>query len=137
MRKKMKIFNFLLVVVLLNQCKKDEVTVVQISDNNFLTLLIKQGVDKDGDGKISYSEAAAIKSIKVSDKYISDLAGIESFINLDTLICSINTISTLDISKLTSLTYLDCQQNQLTSLNVSNNRKLIYSSAKIQLMIYN
>ena len=53
--------------------------------------------------RLVLTEAEVIISLDVSEKSISDMTGIEAFINLDTL---------------------DCDDNQLTSLDVSNNTSL-------------
>jgi hypothetical protein len=53
----------------------------------------------------------------------SDL--IEAFINIDTLNCSNNQLTSLDISHNTALTNLDCSINQLTSLDISNDTNLL------------
>jgi Leucine-rich repeat (LRR) protein len=79
------------------QCKKEPV--VNIEDNNFLKALTEQGVDTDGDGFISQSEAEVITSQDVSDDSISGMTGIEAFVNLDTLKCSNNQITSLDFSE--------------------------------------
>ena len=77
---------FLLIVAVLSQCRKEvEPPTVNIPDNNFLNALIELGVDTNGDGKISPEEAEVITYLDVSGNSISDLTGIEKFINLDTL----------------------------------------------------
>ncbi len=42
------------------------------------------------------------------------------------LVCSDNSLSTLDVTKNTALTYLDCGYNSLTSLDVTKNTALTY-----------
>ena len=93
---------------------------VSIPDTAFLYALIDEGVDTNGDSLISYSEAEAITSLDLggghwSSRNISDMTGIEAFISLDTLICQNNKLTSLDVSNNTALTYLDCITNQLTS----------------------
>jgi len=74
---------FVLTVVLLSQCEKDEPNPeVTIPDGNFLNALICLVVDTNGDGIISPVEAAIVASLDVSGKNISDLTGIEAFGNL-------------------------------------------------------
>jgi len=97
---------------------------VNIADDSFLAALIEKGVDTDGDGKISPEEAEVIISLDVSEKSISDLTGIEAFINLDTLDCSFNQLTSLDVSKIIYLKYLKCNNNKLYTLDVSNNTNL-------------
>jgi len=89
---------------------------VDIPDAKFLLTLIEQGVDTDGDSLISYAEAEGISSLNVQNKKISNLAGIEAFVNLITLNCTSNQLTSLDISKNTSLKVLLCFLNQLGTL---------------------
>jgi len=78
----------------------------------------------DAEGKISYAEAVTIRYLNVSDKSISDITGIESFINLDTLVCYFNNLTSLDISNNKSLVSLDCSQNKLTRPDLSHKTAL-------------
>jgi Leucine-rich repeat (LRR) protein len=97
---------------------------VKIPDEAFLNALIDLGIDTNGDGAISPSEAEEIPHIDVSDRGISDMTGIEAFIDLQRLLCWKNQLTGLDVSQNTALTDLYCAQNQLTSLDVSNNTAL-------------
>ena len=115
---------FLLTVVLLSQCEKDDPQ-VNIPDDNFLNALIELGVDTNGDSIISPLEAEMITSLDVRYKSISDLTGIEAFVNLETLNCYINQLTSLDVSNNTALIRLECSCNQLTILDFSNNTALI------------
>ena len=69
---------------------------VQIPDGAFLNGLIASGVDKNGDGQISYQEAEATAAIKLPPSGITDLTGLEAFINLDSLTITLNPLSSLD-----------------------------------------
>jgi Leucine-rich repeat (LRR) protein len=60
---------------------------VNIPDTAFLYALIDESVDTNGDSLISYAEAEAVTYLEFSYKIISDMTGIEAFINLDTLDC--------------------------------------------------
>ena len=99
---------------------------VAIPDSNFEQALIDLGHDTDGtlNGQISNVDAEAVLSLDVSGRNIADLTGIEGFTNLIGLVCNDNLLSTLDISNNLSLVFLFCQFNQLTSLDVSNNLAL-------------
>ena len=103
---------------------------VDIPDANFKNALIEAGVDTSGDGEISYAEAEVIISLDVSGRLdesvsnISDMTGIEAFVNLDTLNCFWNLLTSLNVSNNTALFYLNCSDNQLTSLDISNNTSL-------------
>lgn len=118
-----KVLLFILTVVLLCQCEKEPEPEVTIPDDNFLNALIELGVDTNGDGIISPAEAEAITFLNVSHKSISDMTGIEAFVNLDSLDCWNNHLTTLDVSNCTALEFLYCIANQLTSLNISSNLK--------------
>ena len=54
-----RVLLFMLTLVFLSKCEKGP-TSIKIKDNNFLNALIEQGVDTDGNGKISKSEAEVI-----------------------------------------------------------------------------
>jgi Leucine-rich repeat (LRR) protein len=93
---------------------------VDIPDANFLNALIEDGIDTNEDGQISYAEAAVVTKLDISQEKISDMSGIESFVNLDSLYCWNNKLVNLDVSYNTALTYLDCGRNELlSSLDVS------------------
>ena len=81
-------------------------------------------IDANHDGKISKAEVEAVKYINLNRLGVTNLSGIERFVNLEWLDCSINKLTALDISKNTALTYLNCDNNQLTALDVSNNTAL-------------
>lgn len=97
---------------------------VEIPDTAFLYALIDVGVDTSGDSLISTAEAELIISLDVSERGIADMTGIEAFILLDTLDCSDNAITSLDLSKNEMLREVNCTQNDLTSLDVSNSSLL-------------
>lgn len=75
-------------------------------------------IDTNGDGVIQVSEVLMIKYLNVVDSNISNLQGINGFLNLETLSCSFNQISTLNVSNLTNLKRLDCNVNQISNINV-------------------
>jgi N-acetylneuraminic acid mutarotase len=99
-------------------------SIVFIPDTAFLYALIDEGVDTNEDGKISYAEAEAVTDLNAYEDNISDMTGIEAFINLGTLECYKNKLTSLDVSNNTALTTLVCWSNNLTSLDVSNNTAL-------------
>ncbi len=76
------------------------------------------------DGILSYDERQLIKSIDVSEKNISNLKGIEVFINLEELDCSRNLLTSLDLSQNTLLKTLNCSNNQITELSLINQPEL-------------
>ncbi len=93
---------------------------VEIPDTAFLNTLIEKGVDINGDSLISYTEAQGTYSLNASNREISDMSGLEAFVNLKTLYCDSNNLSGLDVSANKVLKKLDCSSNQLTALDLSN-----------------
>ncbi len=109
------------------ECTFDKI--VNIPDANFLNELMNLEVDLNRDGLISYGEAALITQLNVKGKQISDLSGIEAFINLQQLNCSDNQISRLDLSHISfNDGDVDCSNNLLTILVLSNNNLQTFHS---------
>lgn len=81
--------------------------------------------DVNKDGKVSMSEAEAVRSMSVNWEEIQSLKGIEYFTQLTELDCSYNKINSLNISNNTALTHLSCFSNQLSTLDVGKNTALI------------
>ncbi|MCH7658674.1 MAG: hypothetical protein IIB05_10205 [Bacteroidetes bacterium] len=123
MKTQLKTLFFILAMVLLSQCEKDNPQVT-IPDDNFLNALIELGVDKNGDGFVNLAEAEVITSLNVSKDSISSLTGIEAFVNLAQLDCSFNLLNSLNISHNIGIKYLRCENNRLTSLDISINTAL-------------
>jgi len=101
-------------------------TVVNIPDANFkAALLANTAINTDGDNEICTTEAAAYNStISVPNLNITDLTGIEAFVNLQELECFNNALTSLDLTSNTQLINLYCDGNQLTSLDISQNTNL-------------
>ncbi len=100
---------------------------VYIPDANFKSFLISSwsGVNTNGDSEIQISEANAFSfSLNVGMLNISDLTGIEAFVNLTEFSCYGNQLTSIDLTQNTALTYLNCQDNQLLSLDLSQNSAL-------------
>ncbi len=104
---------------------------VAINETNFPDATFRQYVsdncDTDYNGNLSDEEIAAVTDITVGGG-ISNLKGIEYFTALTMLNCENNQLTELDVSKNTALKDLYCDNNQLTALNVSNNPALEYLS---------
>ena len=62
---------------------------------------------------------ASIKELNIAEKGLTDLSALKYFTGLQTLNCSRNSLTELDVSALTNLTSLDCSENALTTLDVS------------------
>ena len=101
---------------------------VEINETNFPDAIFRKYVadnfDKDGDGVLSAEEIAAVTELNIDACGISDLTGIEYFTDLAFLNCNKNNLTALDVSNNTALQALWCYNNQLTSLDLSNNTAL-------------
>ena len=87
---------------------------------------VSSNIDKDSDGTLSESEINAVTTINVSGDGISSLQGIGLFVNLRTLNCMNNQLTSLDISGNPALESLNCSFNYLTELDLSRNPELDY-----------
>jgi Leucine-rich repeat (LRR) protein/PKD repeat protein len=99
---------------------------INIPDANFKNALLADlSINTNADGEIQCSEAIAYTgTINVSSLSINDLTGIEAFTSLTVLDCSNNQLTALDVSTNAALEILDCAVNQLNGLDVSNNTAL-------------
>ena len=99
-----------------------------VPDGNFEAYLEQNGM---GDGILNDSVLTAniinVTLLTLGNQSISDLTGIEDFVNLETLWCSQNLLTNgadgygyLDLSNNTKLKEVECYENNLTSLNVNN-----------------
>lgn len=71
------------------------------------------------------SEISNLTELNIESKNISNLTGIEDFSSLQDLYCYNNNLSSLDVSMLSSLSFLDLESNSLTSLNIKGLNNLI------------
>jgi Leucine-rich repeat (LRR) protein len=95
-----------------------EKNIVDIPDAKFKAYLV-ENFDTDKDGEISEDEALEIKDIRCLRKEIASLSGISSFTNLEVLMCNENKLSSIDVSKNLRLEELSCSGNELRNLDVS------------------
>ena len=97
-------------------------------DNAFRTWVAeycdKADDNGDKDGYLDEAEIAAQEVIGINGKDIEDLKGIEYFTAATMLMCDQNKLTSLDVSKNTKLIQLICYGNKLTSLDVSKNTAL-------------
>ncbi len=112
---------------------KTTAQITYIPDPIFEQELITQNIDSDGivNGQMLTSDALTVTSLTIyavinNGEYISDLTGIEDFINLESLTVNVTMVEELNINTLVNLKYLDCVDNMLTSIDVSNNILLEY-----------
>jgi len=97
-----------------------------IPDSNFEQTLVSFGFDSDGtvNGEMLVIDAIGVTSLSLSSDNISDLTGIEAFINLETLSAFNNNISSIDLSQNTALINVSLSGNNLNEIDVSNNLNL-------------
>ena len=101
-----------------------------VPDDNFETYLENNGIG-DGIALNDYVTTASIDTVTelhLSSLNINDLTGIEDFTALTYLFCDNNQLTSLNISANTALITLRCMNNQLTSLDVSYNANLDWLS---------
>ena len=118
---------------------------IEFKDPNFLKVLLTYDcaygddpeqpirIDADNDGKISFSEAQKVKTLvltvlsdETAESYnIGDISEIRYFTELEALICDDNKLTSLDVSNNTALGLLSLDDNQLTSLDLGNNAGLV------------
>lgn len=82
---------------------------------------VSQTKDDNGNGELDFLETIKATEVKVYDKGISSLKGIEHFHFLKTLDCRKNNLTRLSFaSDMSLLSNLDCSWNQLTQLDLTN-----------------
>lgn len=106
--------------------------VTSIPDPIFEQVLIDMEIDSDGtvNGQMANADALNVVSLTITspdpDQMIYDLTGIEAFVDLEELNVNFTMIEELNVSTLSNLKHLNCMDNLLTGLNVSNNLLLEY-----------
>uniref|UniRef100_UPI00404B48DF BspA family leucine-rich repeat surface protein n=1 Tax=Fulvivirga sp. TaxID=1931237 RepID=UPI00404B48DF len=105
----------------------NENCVVNIPDANFKAALLANGtINTDGDPtEISYQEAEVVNNLQLAGLNISDLTGIEAFTALNVLAANNNNLTSIDLSNNESLDYLSLSGNDLIEIDLSNNPTLI------------
>ena len=103
---------------------------VTIPDTNFKAALLAHSpiIDTNDDGEIQVTEAEAFTgSLELYSKGITDMTGVEAFINLTSLNVGWNTtLPSLDVTQNTKLTALYADNCNLSSIDLSNNTQLRY-----------
>lgn len=98
-----------------------------VPDDNFEQTLIDLGYDSGAlDDYVLTSNINSIIDLSLDNKNISSLIGIEDFSSLTNLFCGENQLTSLDLSNNLNLIMLDCYENNLTNLNISQNINLIH-----------
>lgn len=109
-----------------------EPTGIAISETNFpdanFRAYVKASCQTDGDNWLYNDEIDFVWQIEVQDKGITKLNGIEFFPSLQYMYCQNNQLTSIDVSKNSNLRTLYCDNNQLGSIDVSKNTLLSYLS---------
>ena len=113
-----------LVAVTLSTMAQTNVTInnTNFPDQEFRNFLLSQ--DYGADGVISSDELMTITSLNVNGENIEDLSGVKFFTRLQELDCSLNPLTSLDVSQNTNLKNLKCSHTSIASLDVSQNKNL-------------
>lgn len=101
------------------------INIITFSDSNFKDYIVSN-YDTDNDGEISYAEAEAATSIIVDNMGITSLDELKYFSNLTHLECQRNQISSLDVTQNKKLRSLKCFDTDITVLDISQNAELNY-----------
>ncbi len=103
---------------------------VYVPDVNFrkalITHAINYGIAQGTGDTIVVPNIATVDTLEITQKSIKNFQGIEEFTALQYLNCNGNELITLDVSKNVNLQELSCNSNQLITLDVSKNTALKY-----------
>ncbi|MCL7752319.1 leucine-rich repeat protein [Polaribacter sp. Z022] len=97
-----------------------------IPDSNFEQALIDLNIDSDNslNGKVLTSDISGVISLSIGAGNISDLTGIEDFTSLTLLDVNENDLTSIDVSKNLELETIRLARNKLSEIDVTNNLKL-------------
>ena len=116
------------------QTRADDIPINETTfpDENFRNWVLAQ--DYGQDGVLTETEISNVTDIMVFYANIGNLKGIEYFTSLTYLNCGGNQLTSLDVSKNMALEWLYCDENQLTSLDISKNTALKWFSCSENLL---
>lgn len=86
------------------------------------------------DGVLTQQERLSVTHLDLSGLNLTNLAGLELFPNLQSLDCSNNQLTSLDLSGNPALEHVNCAFNRLTTLDLSQNQKLISLNCEMNLL---
>ena len=91
-----------------------------IPDANFELALLNLGYDFVIDGVVETANIDTVSNLYINNEGISDLTGIQDFIALTSLFCYDNNLSTLNLTNNTQLFEVTCSNNNLVSIDLRN-----------------
>lgn len=92
-----------------------------IADAAFESALVDLGLDDAVDGGVVTASVSFIRELNVDGRGITNLTGIEAFAALENLSVRNNALTTLDVSRNTSLLFVWAENNQLESVTIGPN----------------
>ena len=99
---------------------------VNINETNFPDDAFRNYLIDTYGNVITDNEIEGITFLVLSGLGIKDMKGIEFFTAIEGLYCEENQLTSLDVTSNTALIYLGCNNNQLTSLSTNSNLKSLY-----------
>ena len=103
--------------------------VVVIDETNFpddvFRAYVSEYFDTDGSGSLDRAEIDDSTTVILYESGLTSLKGLEYLTELTYLDCESNQLTELNLSSNPKLVFLNCAYNQLTSLDVSNNAELV------------
>ena len=97
---------------------------IYIPDTNLELALIELGYDDIPDNYIDSNKVSEILFLDLSNKQLTDLTGLENFINLENLDLSSNQLTQVPIVNFTNLKSLNLNNNLFSVLDLSFNEKI-------------
>jgi Leucine-rich repeat (LRR) protein len=97
-------------------------------------------IDLNNDGEIEVAEALQVSQLNVNNSSIASLEGITNFNSMRTFYCSGNLLSSINVSGLENLYFLDCSNNTISILDVSSLKSfqsLICSDNRLSILDFN
>jgi hypothetical protein len=79
-------------------------------------------IDSNSDGEIQTDEAARVYRLNVNSSNITAMDGMSNFSYLSSLYCNNNNLQDLNLDGMLRLSYLNCSNNALTTLDLSQTR---------------
>jgi Leucine-rich repeat (LRR) protein len=101
---------------------------IAIPDAGLENALIAGGFDTEGliNGKMIKVDALLVKNLKANNRNISNLEGLQHFVNLEVADLSTNQISQINLGQNLKISEINLGSNQLSNLNLSPNINLRY-----------
>ena len=97
-----------------------EIALTLIPDPVFEQLLVDLSIDNEVDGAVRTSAVENVTELVLNDKGITDVTGIASFKNLYNLWLNDNELESLNVSQNTKLKFVYAVNNNISSLSVSS-----------------